>query len=242
MPISLIHSCMAPLRRAPATSMQMQLKIICDLYLRPLAVARPRREMLLRAPAAYPSSFFRPVVTRYYRELLRFLQGAARDRETAADIAQESYARLLAVQRAGETIAEPRALLYRTARNLLIDQHRRAEVRGAHVCLESEDDAQESMDFFAGPQALEPEAAAMSTQSVNALLAAIGALPLRCREAFMLHKFDGLSQAEVARQMGISVTMVERHIKLALQACRACHNRLQGGQAPASEPPPEDRK
>ena len=61
-----------------------------------------------------------------------------------------------------------------------------------------------------------------------ALLAAIGDLPVRCREAFILHKFDGLSQAEVARQMGISVTMVERHIKLGMLACRACQDRLEG--------------
>lgn len=241
MSISLVHPCRARLRPAAAKNAQMQLKIICDLYLRPLAVARLRRHTLQRARAANPSSLFCPVVTRYYRELLRFLQGAARDRETAADIAQESYARLLAVQQAGETVAEPRALLYRTARNLLIDQHRRAEVRGAQFFPESEDAAQ-AMECVAGPQALEPEAAAMSAQSVNALLTAIGALPLRCREAFMLHKFDGLSQAEVARQMGISVTMVERHIKLALQACRACQDRLQGGQPPASEQPSGRRK
>ncbi|MET1117216.1 MAG: sigma-70 family RNA polymerase sigma factor [Comamonas sp.] len=164
------------------------------------------------------------MVARYYRELLRFLQGAVRDRETAADLAQESYARVLAVQQSGETVAEPRALLYRTARNLVIDQHRRSEVRGQHLALEAENG-----DAAIGPAAWEPEAAAMSAQSVQALLAAIAALPLRCREAFILHKFDGLSQAEVARRMGISVTMVERHLKLGMQACRACQEPLQGG-------------
>lgn len=147
----------------------------------------------------------------------------------AADLAQESYARVLAVQQSGETIAEPRALLYRTARNLVIDQHRRDEVRGPHASLD--DDGDEALaDQMAGPQACEPEAAAMSSQSVAAMLDTIAALPLRCREAFMLHKFDGLSQAEVAQQMGISLTMVERHIKLALQACRACQNQQQTGQ------------
>lgn len=173
------------------------------------------------------------MVTSYYRELLRFLQGAVRDRETAADLAQESYARLLAVQQSGEAVAEPRALLYRTARNLVIDRHRRNEVRGPHAALDDET-ADEGMDSMAGPEACEPEVAAMSAQSVNALLAAIGELPLRCREAFILHKFDGLSQVEVARQMGISVTMVERHIKLGMQACRACQERMQGTAAQQS--------
>ncbi|WP_312594157.1 sigma-70 family RNA polymerase sigma factor [Comamonas terrigena] len=172
------------------------------------------------------------MVAHYYRELLRFLQGTVRDRDTAADLAQESYARVLAVQESGEPIAEPRALLYRTARNLVIDQYRRSEVRGTYAATEGEGDAAtDAADWTAGPEALEPEVAAMSSQTVDALLAAIGELPLRCREAFILHKFDGLSQAEVARQMGISVTMVERHIKLGMQACRARQEQMQGGGA-----------
>lgn len=174
------------------------------------------------------------MLAHYYRELLRFLQGAVRDRDTAADLAQESYARVLAVQQSGETITEPRALLYRTARNLVIDQYRRSEVRGAYAATEG-DFSIDAADLASGPEALEPEVAAMSSQTVDALLTAIDELPLRCREAFILHKFDGLSQAEVARQMGISVTMVERHIKLGMQACRACQEQMQSGGG--SSPP-----
>lgn len=176
------------------------------------------------------------MVARYYRELLGFLQRAVKDRDTAADLAQESFARLLAVQQSGEPVAEPRALLYRTARNLVIDQHRRNEVRGTPASLDGAtgpDD--EAAARIAGPAAYEPEVAAMSAETVSALLTTIGALPLRCREAFILHKFDGLSQADVARKMGISVTMVERHIKLGMQACRACQDQLDG-IAPTTAP------
>lgn len=168
------------------------------------------------------------MLAHYYRELLRFLQGTVRDRDTAADLAQEIYARVLAVQQSGEAITEPRALLYRTARNLVIDQYRRSEVRGTYAAAEG-DSSVDAVDLTAGPEALEPEVAAMSSQTVDALLTAIGELPLRCRKAFILHKFDGLSQADVARQMGISVTMVERHIKLGMQACRACQEQMRGG-------------
>lgn len=191
-----------------------------------LAIAPPCRT------EAWQSLRFPPVlVARYYRELLRFLQASVKDRETAADLTQESYARVLAVERSGQRIDEPRALLYRTARNLLIDRHRRLEVRGPHVRLEHDDDERPA-DEPVGPRACEPEVAAMSAQTVDALLATIGALPLRCREAFLLHRFDGLSQVEVARRMGISATMVERHLKLALQACRACQDRLDGTPPP----------
>ena len=57
------------------------------------------------------------MLERYYRELLNFLSRAVRDRDAAADLAQESYARVLAAQQAGQAVQDPRALLYRTARD-----------------------------------------------------------------------------------------------------------------------------
>ncbi len=173
------------------------------------------------------------MVARYYQELLNFLSRMLNDRDAAADLAQESYARVLAVQQSGDPIAEPRALLYRTARNLVIDRHRRDTVRASTQTTDA-DEALLPMDMAPAPSASQPEVAAASTQAVNAMLAAIGALPLRCREAFILHKFDGLSQAEVAEQMGISVKMVERHIKLGLQACRACRDQMASASTPAA--------
>ena len=175
------------------------------------------------------------MLTRYYRELLNFLSRAVNDRHAAADLAQESYLRVLALQQSGQQVAEPRALLYRTARNLVIDRHRRSAVRGQPTETDLDDHAGlDIVDTLAAPAANEPETAAMSAQAVEAMLAVIGQLPLRCREAFILHKFDGLPQAEVARQMGISVTMVERHIKLAMQACRRCQDAQDGASPPSS--------
>ncbi|SFU77756.1 RNA polymerase sigma-70 factor, ECF subfamily [Polaromonas sp. YR568] len=173
------------------------------------------------------------MLERYYQELLNFCSRTVRNRDAAADIVQETYARVLAVQHSGQAVPEPRALLYRTARNLQIDQHRRNEVRGEALHPDAETAAAE-LDNLAAPQAFEPDAAAASAQGVNALLAAIDALPLRCREAFILHKFDGLPHSEVAEQMGISRKMVEQHIKLAMDACRRCQDTPGGAAAPAA--------
>lgn len=179
------------------------------------------------------------MLERYYQELLNFCSRTVRNRDAAADVVQESYARVLAVQHSGQAVPEPRALLYRTARNLQIDQHRRSEVRGEALHPDAEASAAE-LDNLAAPQAFEPDAAASSAQGVNALLAAIDALPLRCREAFVLHKFDGLPHSEVAEQMGISRKMVEQHIKLAMDACRRCRDGLDG--TPVAAPAPKLRR
>ena len=152
------------------------------------------------------------VVARYYQELLNFCWRSLRNREQAADLVQESYARVL-----GEaTVREPRALLYHTARNLIIDNHRRASVR-QHEELETLPEGEHP----AAPLHLQPEQALAGSQDWQACVTAIDALPPRCREALVLHLFEELPQAQIAARMGISVSMVEKHIARGLLSCQA---------------------
>lgn len=169
------------------------------------------------------------MLERYYRELLNFLHRQVSDRDTAADLAQESYARVLAVQHAGRDILDGRALLYRTARNLLVDQHRRAAVR-RHDDLDAMPEAEQPT----APQYLQPEDALVSQQTLRAYVGAIECLPPRCREAFVLHVFDELTHAQVAQRMGISVSMVEKHVVRGMLACKTCERSLkaQGDPGP----------
>jgi RNA polymerase sigma-70 factor (ECF subfamily) len=182
------------------------------------------------------------VLERYYRELLNFCTRAVRDRDTAADVVQESYARVLAVQRSGQPIPEPRALLHQTARRLVIDLHRRLEVR-QHVDL----DGLAEQDQPASPQHLQPDAVYAYEQLARAMVAAIEALPPRCREAFVLNRFDGLSHQEVAERMGISKNMVAQHVMRGVLVCKACEDRRNHGTAASAvaastgEPLPQER-
>ena len=152
------------------------------------------------------------VIARYYQELLNFCWRSLRNREAALDLVQESYARVL-----GEAaVREPRALLYRTARNLMIDQHRRAALRQ-----HEELDALPEAAHPAGPRHLQPEQALENSQDWQACVAAIDALPPRCRDAFVLHVFEELPHAQIAARMGISVSMVEKHIARGMLSCQA---------------------
>lgn len=169
------------------------------------------------------------MLERYHSELLNFLTRQVRDRHTAADLAQESYVRVLAAQSSGQAVLDVRALLYRTARNLVIDQRRRAEVR-QHDDLDAIPEDQHPP----APQHLQPEEVLASQQVIRAYVTTIEALPPRCREAFVLNVFEELSHAQIAQRMGISVSMVEKHVVRGMVACKLCERRLRsdGGAVP----------
>jgi RNA polymerase sigma factor (sigma-70 family) len=158
----------------------------------------------------------------HYYELRNFLAGKLKDADAAADLAQESYLRVLAMQQAGEVVEQPRALLYRIANNLIVDRYRRAEVRDQVMVA----DDQLAEFQVAAPSAWEPEIAAMSAQGIESLLKTIDSLPPRCREVFILYKFDGLSYAGIGERMSISVRTVEMQLQIAMAACWACLERI----------------
>lgn len=169
---------------------------------------------------------------RYYRELLNFLARKLGDRDLAADIAQESYARVYASP-ARDAAAEPRALLYTTARNLVTDHHRRTATRQQVEIAVPEDES--SLEAGMGPASAEPDAVLAGRQRLAAIEQVVAELPPRAREAFVLYKFDGLSRSEVAALMGVGVKTVETHLEVAM---RACQRRLQelDGEPPAVPP------
>lgn len=170
---------------------------------------------------------------RYYRELLNFLARKVGDRDLAADLAQESYARVYASKSA--EVLEPRALLYTTARHLVTDHHRRSAVRAqVHADLppnDGDDDTGSGPDA-PGPESLEPDALLAGRQRLAAVERAVAQLAPRPREAFVLYKLDGLSRAEVAARMGVSVKTVETHLQIAMAACLRHLQALDAHSAP----------
>jgi RNA polymerase sigma factor (sigma-70 family) len=150
------------------------------------------------------------VFERYYHDLHHFISRSIGCRDKAQDVVQEAYARVLASKQSGNESALG-ALLYTTAKNIVIDQYRQNKSR--------QYDNYELLELAAS-RADEPEHRAAGRQSMNHLLELIDTLPPRSKEAFVLYKFDGLSHAEIAKQMGISINMVEKHIINAMVSCK----------------------
>lgn len=130
----------------------------------------------------------------------------------AADIVQEAFLKLLRAPR--EEIRDMRAYLRRAAETLAIDAWRR-QSRNAAVIepLAPADDAIADP----GPAA---DAVMMAREERLALAAAIEDLPPRCRTVLLLHRFEGLSYAEIAERLGISRNTVMVHLANAMTALR----------------------
>lgn len=159
------------------------------------------------------------MLTRHYRDLLNYCLRMVRNRDAAADLAQESYARVLSMQQSGQAISEPGALLKSVALRAKIDQDRRAVVR-------QHDDIDELAESsqLASPSHLQPEAVYATGQAMQAYVQTIEALPPRCREAFCMYVFDGLPNREIAERMGVSLSMVNQYISRGKLACAACRD------------------
>lgn len=173
------------------------------------------------------------MISRYYKELLGFCTRVLKDRDAAADLVQETYSRFLAAEHAGEHIQTPRAFLYRMARNLIIDEHRHNRVRNTQSLDELPDEALADIAHVAQSH---PEADYSAMQYTKAMSAAIDSLPPRCREAFVMSRFDGLSHQEIAESMGISKNMVAQHIIRGMLTCKAYDDAFHGRVKTA--PPP----
>lgn len=150
----------------------------------------------------------------YREELTRRLVGMVKSHETAADLVQDTYVRLLRFGDA-QVVEQPRALLHRIAANLAID-HLRKEKNSVQ--------AFDGMDAATAvpSQAPSPERELLGKQRLRLCLQAIEQLPPRSREAFVLCRVYGYSYQEIAVRMGISESGVEKLLMRALdQTCEA---------------------
>jgi RNA polymerase sigma-70 factor (ECF subfamily) len=157
----------------------------------------------------------------HHAALSRFLLRMLGSRETAADMAQECFLRLLSAVR-GRPVDNERGLLFTIAANLARD-HLRQQGRRPMVHL---DTVSHSLPL----ESASPEAAVSARQQLAILRAAIEEMPPRTREVFLLFRLEGLRYREIAGRLGISPRTVEYHVQ---HAMTLCHRRLrEPGRAP----------
>jgi RNA polymerase sigma-70 factor (ECF subfamily) len=155
----------------------------------------------------------------------KIAQAALRHEDDALDAVQDAMLQLARAyaQRPAE---EWKPLFYRILENRIRDMQRRRTVRGrviAWLPYRPGDDDEDEPDLIA--QAPSPELQPVQRleldQAVGALEKALGELPRRQQQAFLLRTLEGLDVAETAAAMGCSEGSVKTHYFRAVQALRA---------------------
>ncbi|MBD9483657.1 sigma-70 family RNA polymerase sigma factor [Pseudomonas sp. PDM14] len=129
--------------------------------------------------------------------------------DNAADLAQDTFARILASRRVLEA-REPRAYLTTVAKGLLINWYRRQSLERAYL------DALADLPEELAPS-LEQRLIILETlHEIDSLLAN---LPEPVRRAFLLSQIDGLTYPAIAEVLGVSLGSVKRYMQQAFRQC-----------------------
>ena len=131
-------------------------------------------------------------------EMIRFLRRRGACEETAADLTQDAFLRLLAANPASQG-ENARAYLFQISRNLLVDHRRRQQAAPF------EDASEETVLATADP-APSAETMVYDRQRLAVVAAALAELPDRSRRAFLLHRLDERTLAEIGSEIGLSTT------------------------------------
>jgi RNA polymerase sigma factor (sigma-70 family) len=148
-------------------------------------------------------------------DLVRFFTLRLRSPAAAEDLVQDIYLRIAAIGRDVE-VRNAAAYLYRLGSNLMLDR-----IRGERRAAARDHDWREDHRTVRGGEEVAEEPAAddavAARQRLAAIVAILGELPAQTQRVFRMHKFEGLSHAEVAAALGISKSAVEKHCMAVLK-------------------------
>jgi RNA polymerase sigma-70 factor (ECF subfamily) len=131
-------------------------------------------------------------------------------------VAQETFIRLYRLEHPDQ-LDNARAFLFQVASNLAVDQLRRRTLHFRFLKAESAEVGEGMVD---SGEAASPEQIIAGREKLARIYQALDRLPDNCRQAFLLHRSSGLSYSEIAQELGVSVSSVEKYILQALKACR----------------------
>lgn len=144
----------------------------------------------------------------YRAPLLRYFGRRAPDAAVAEDLTQQVFERLV---RRGEieSIDHLGGYVFQTARSVFADYLRNRSSRHG--------DAHESFDeALHGDVDFSPEHVLMKRERLARVIELLQVLPERTRVIFVLRRLEGVKYRDIAAQLGISVSAVEKHMERAV--------------------------
>lgn len=148
---------------------------------------------------------------RYRPALVRYFQRHTGNASDAEDLAQEALIRLCRSSKDAGNVDNIEAYLMRIASNLMRDRFRRDQSHHASQHEAFDERVHDGMgEGFGSDHVYEAK------ERLQRFLEALDQLSPRCRQVFLLQRYDGLTYGAIAKRLGISVSAVEKQMMRAL--------------------------
>ncbi|HAP25615.1 MAG TPA: RNA polymerase subunit sigma [Achromobacter sp.] len=128
----------------------------------------------------------------------------------AADLAQDTFVRVLRHRHELDALREPRAYLTTIAKRLLLNHHRRRSVEQAYM---------EALALMPEALAPSPEQRFIILETLQEIEEMLAGLSLPARQAFLMAQLEGLSHGEIADKLNVSLRTVHRYITKGYEQC-----------------------
>lgn len=169
---------------------------------------------LMRRYARGDMRAFEALYRRHKGALYRYLVRQARNTETANDLFQEAWSKVITSREKYEPRAQFRTFLFRIAHNCFIDHCRRAVVRN-----ESSGGADDWESMLPGSEQDQPDTRAEQAELTASYRAALATLPAEQRDTFLLYE-SGLSLEEVASVSAVGPETAKSRLRYAVTKLR----------------------
>ncbi len=157
------------------------------------------------------SDFIEHLFEQQATPLVKYLTARFKNVDQAKEVAQDAWLRIFRLEHP-EELENAKAFLFQTASNLSIDRIRRSNLERKHS-VQAEEETTQSVEETVDVQ-----------QSLSTIEAALFDLPIKCRQAFVMHRQKNLSYPVIAQQLEVSTSMVEKYI---IQALKHFRNKLE---------------
>lgn len=146
----------------------------------------------------------------YLPELTRYVRAKFGDGPPEPeDVAQDAFAKFSSAFET-QLIRNPRAFLYASARNLVIDHKRRQRTRNAHAEEVLATGGEENFD------GISPERVLIEKERFAIMRAAIKTMPADDRRVLLMHRLQSRTYADIARELEMSESGVRRAVARAI--------------------------
>ncbi len=161
---------------------------------------------------------FQAAYERYNDELFRHCALRLSDRERALELTQEAFLRTWKYLSGGQEIQELRPFLYRTLKNLIIDEYRKMKTYSLEAMIDQEEG--ETVESLLPQDDSNTLEAAIDRFEGKRALDMLSKLPIAYKEVLVMRYVDGLSPKEIAEELSESENTISVRLHRALKKLR----------------------